>query len=52
MDWFKAFLIGIVLVVGLLAIPIILTVLIPVLAFIVVIGVIYFLLKVIKYDDG
>lgn len=50
MDWIKALLIGVVLACGILAIPLILAVLLPILAFVAIIVVIWFLLQVIKHD--
>jgi hypothetical protein len=51
MDWIKALLIGVALLIGLLAIPILLAIVIPLGAFVIVIGVIWFLLQILKDDD-
>jgi len=52
MDWIKALFIGVALVAGILAIPIVLAMVLPVLAFAALVGVIWFLLQVINHESG
>lgn len=51
MDWIKALFIGVALVAGILAIPIVLAMVLPVLAFAALVGVIWFLLQVINHES-
>lgn len=51
MDWLKALLIGIVLAIGLLAIPILLAILIPIGAFVFIVLSVWFLLQILKDDE-
>lgn len=51
MDWLKALLMGVALVIGILVIPILMAILFPLAAFIFIVGAIWFLLQVIKDDE-
>jgi hypothetical protein len=52
LNWIKAFLFGVVLIAGLLAIPVIMAIIIPLGALSIIVLIIWFLLQIIRYDDG
>lgn len=51
MDWIKALFIGVALIAGTLAVSVVVALLLPILSFIAIVVLIWFLLQMINHDD-